>query len=661
MACVVVAEDNLDHQRVIAEVVRRLGHEVVVAGDGREALERVIDRRPDLLIADIDMPHLDGLELCRAVRADPRLAVTPVVLITAYLLPGDPRLAATGAIAVIGKPFGVPELTEALRTHLDAVPPRPARTATAPSDPAFLEALLDCLDAGVAACDRDGRVVLVNRAMREFTTDGVADVPETDATHRFAVLHDDGTPLRTHELALSRALAGEEVRQAELLAHDDDGRPRWFAVNATPVRDPDGKVTGAVAAMHDVTTQHRTRQYQDCENQVLKVLADFPHAIDAADRILAAIGNTMHWPYLRLWLVDDVTNLLRPAGIYTARGERPLPVPVSFAPGVGLAGRCWEQAEMIWVPDVHGADSPVLPSMIVGSDFRAAGAVPVQGGERVTGVLTFFIYDRQEPDPALGVLLTGLAALIGTFLEQRRAEVLALHLAAATDEYIALVGHELRTPLTSIGAYVDLIAESSDDISVGEVRELLEVVQRNNVRLRDLVEKLLDLAALESGHARLTVAPVDLAEVVTAALESHASTAAARNITVDAVLPASLVVPGDADRLRQVADALLGNAVKFSRPDSRVTVSLSDEHGEAAVLTVADQGLGVAASEQARLFRRLYRGGNARHTGIPGAGLGLALCRVVVERHRGSITLASQEQAGTTVTVRLPRHDQSKS
>ncbi|MBU2666849.1 response regulator [Actinoplanes bogorensis] len=652
MASVVVAEDNLDHQRVIAEVVRRLGHEVVLANDGREGLEAVLDVRPDLLIADVDMPHLDGLELCRAVRADPRVATTPVVLITAYLLPGDPRLAATDALAVIGKPFGVPELTEALRTHLDEIPARVAEPAQAPGDPAFLEALLDCLDAGVAACDRDGRLVLINRAMREFTADGVADVPPGDRA--FAVLREDGSALHAHEMALSRALAGEEVRHQELLAHDDLDRPRWYAVNATPVRDHDGKITGAVAALHDVTIAHRTQQYQDCENQVLKVLADLSHAGDAADRILAAIGDTLIWPYLRLWLVDEMTDLLRPAGIYTAPGERPLPVPVSFARGVGLAGRCWERDELIWVPDLHAADSPVLPSMVAESDYRAAGAVPVHGGDRVIGVMTFFSYARQEPDPALAVLLTGLAALIGTFLEQRRAEVLALHLAAATDEYISLVGHELRTPLTSIGAYVDLIAESPDDASLGEVRELLSVVQRNNARLRDLVEKLLDLAALESGHAQLIIRPVDLAEVVEEALVALAPSAESRRITVQSTLPGSLVVPGDAERLRQVVDALLGNAVKFSRPDSTVTVSLADEHGEVAVLTVADSGMGVAPTEQARLFRRLYRGGNARHTGIPGAGLGLALSRVVVERHRGTITLASQEQAGTKVVVRLP-------
>ncbi|XVU30573.1 ATP-binding protein [Actinoplanes sp. CA-054009] len=485
-----------------------------------------------------------------------------------------------------------------------------------------VKALLGTLDAGVVICDAHGRITHNNAALPE-----------------------------SYEQILTRALAGERIRGVEVIVRD-----RWYAVNAAPIVAADGTTTGAVAAFHDRTYEHRSREYQQCETEVLRVLADHTHAIDATDRILHAIGSTLGWPYVRLWLVDEVTDVLRPAGNYTAPGERSLPTPASMSRGSGLAGSCWAKVESLWVPDIHARDSPVLPYVSSESAFQAGGAVPVRSGDRVIGVLSFFTYVQQEPDPALTVLLTGVAGLIGAFLEQRRAEVLALHLAAATDEYIALVGHELRTPLTSIGAYVDLIAESSDETPMGEVREMLDVVQRNNVRLRDLVEKLLDLAALESGHAQLTIVPVDLSAVVAEAVAAIAPSAAERRITIEAALPGELTVPGDRERLRQVADALLGNAVKFSGSDSTVTVALTDEHGDALVLTVADQGVGVAPSEQARLFRRLYRGGNARHTGIPGAGLGLALCRVVVERHHGSITLASQEAAGTKVTVRLPCH-----
>ena len=79
VACVVVAEDNLDNQRVIAEVVRRLGHQVIVTGDGQAALKAIAEHRPSLVVADVDMPHLNGLEMCRAIRHDPEIAGTPVV------------------------------------------------------------------------------------------------------------------------------------------------------------------------------------------------------------------------------------------------------------------------------------------------------------------------------------------------------------------------------------------------------------------------------------------------------------------------------------------------------------------------------------------------------------------------------------------------------
>jgi signal transduction histidine kinase len=147
--------------------------------------------------------------------------------------------------------------------------------------------------------------------------------------------------------------------------------------------------------------------------------------------------------------------------------------------------------------------------------------------------------------------------------------------------------------------------------------------------------------------------PVDLSEVVSEAVLAAAA-AAERGIVVDPARIDAVVVRGDRGRLRQVVDNLLSNAVKFSPPAGTVTVTLTGEGGVASLI-VADNGVGVPPAEQARLFRRLYRAGNVRHTGLPGAGLGLALCRVVVERHHGTITLASHESTGTTVTVRLPK------
>jgi signal transduction histidine kinase/FixJ family two-component response regulator len=653
MASVVVAEDNLEHQHVMAAAVRRLGHDVILTPDGRAGLDAVREHRPDLVIADLDMPHLDGLQLCERLHADPDLARIPVVLVTAYLSPGDPQLDTARVAAVVRKPFTLAELGKTVQACLDASPPAPAGDVTA--HPAFLEALLHTLDTGVVACDTTGRMVVFNRALSTFVGEHGGEVVPHRRPDGFTLRRHDGSPLPASDLPLLRALGGEEVVGADMLASDPQDRLRWLVINARPVReDGTGAIAGAVAAVHDVTAEHRARQYQQCQTEVLRILASTPDSERVGGLVMRAVATTMRWPYARLWLVDPVTDRLHPAGMYTAPGERPLPLPASFARGVGLAGLAWEREDLVWVPDIHAGDSPMLAEVAAATAHRAAGAVPLRSGDTVTGVMTFFAAERQDADPGLAVLLTGIAGNLGAYLQNRRAEELALHLAASTDEYVALVGHELRTPLTSISTYTDLIAESPDDTPIGDVRDLLAVITRNNTELRRLVDDLLELAALESGHVALADVPLDLAAVVRAAVDACAGAAQARRVTVRADLPDGLTVTGDAGRLRDVAEHLLRNAIAYSPEGAEVSVGLGPSDG-CADLTVTDAGIGVPEGEENKVFRRLYRGGNVRHHGTRGNGLGLALCRVVVERHRGSITLQPRRPAGTTVTVRLPR------
>ncbi|HEX5741000.1 MAG TPA: ATP-binding protein [Pilimelia sp.] len=664
MGSVLVVEDDLDRQEQIARISRGLGLDVAVADDGHAGLLAMAAHRPDVVVADADMPRLSGLQLCRAMREDPGLAEIPVVLVTARLPPGDARFRAAGAAAVLGEPWDDGTLSDALHRYAGGPaharrpgPGAPGGTPTAEDggdgigdavSARFGRALLDSVDVGLIACDANGRLVLLNSVLRDFFGPESRDLPVTDWPRRFVLRHHDGSPLTARELPLVRALNGQHVHRANLMTHDLQGRPRWFAVNARPIRDGAGEVLGAVAAVHDITADFRARQYHDCKTEVLRVLAGNPDAIAAGQQLVDAVGATLRWTFVRLWLIDEVTGRLHPHATYTAPGQDPLPVPRRLARGAGLAGRCWQRGEPLWVPDLRAPGSPVVPEVAAVATVRAAGAVPVRSGPNIIGVLTFFSPDRQEPEAALSVLLSGIAGNIGAYIQQRRSEELATHLAATTDEYIALVGHELRTPLTSIGLYTDLVAQAAD---LDEARRLAEVIQRNNHQLRGLVDRLLELAALDAGHLGLAIAEVDLAALVRDRADAARAAAPHARVTADA--PAALTVPGDPERLRQLVDALLDNATRYSRGDCGVTVSLRDEE-DVAVLVVTDTGGGVPEPEQPLLFRRLYRGRNARHTGIPGAGLGLALSRAVAERHHGTIALNSGPR-GTTVTVRLPR------
>src|SRR5690349_12013676 len=178
MAAVLVVEDNPEHQAVLAEIVRRLGHGVTVAGDGRAGLDAALAARFDLIVADVDMPHLDGVRMCRALRAEPATADIPVVLITGYLTPGDNLLDEAGAAAVVPKPFSVRDLTETLRQWLPLPPDGP-----------FLAELMQSLDTGAVACDPQGRTVFVNQAVRSFFGDDCATVPFRDWPDRFQLRH----------------------------------------------------------------------------------------------------------------------------------------------------------------------------------------------------------------------------------------------------------------------------------------------------------------------------------------------------------------------------------------------------------------------------------------------------------------------------------------
>jgi signal transduction histidine kinase len=251
-------------------------------------------------------------------------------------------------------------------------------------------------------------------------------------------------------------------------------------------------------------------------------------------------------------------------------------------------------------------------------------------------------------------LMAGIAAHVGQYLERSRVEDLQRQLNRSKNEYLALVGHELRTPLTSISAYTELLRAADEKTLVAEGPRLLEVIERNTTQLRYIINELMELSALDAGHADVQTAPMDLAAVVRQSVETARAAIDGASLTIDAEVPDELVLPGDRKRLRQVVDNLLGNALRYSPDGGRVRVTLSTR-GRAAELAVSDTGEGVPTDEREKMFTGAYRTARSGDRVIPGTGLGLTLSRAVVSRHYGSIALVEADGGkGTTVLVRLP-------
>ncbi|MFI5936605.1 ATP-binding protein [Actinoplanes sp. NPDC051494] len=556
----------------------------------------------------------------------------------------DPRRWSTGEISAVAEAaqVGTMLITEQLsRYEID----RQRR---------FLDAVLDSLHDGVTACDADGRIVLVNSRMQKLWGD--TRLPRSlDEDATVAGLTDgEGDPINAEDTALFRALRGERLRGEELVLQGR-GRPtRYYVIDAQPIIGPGGRTVGAVQAVQDVTRRKRAERFRTCELSVITALADAPGIEAAGPRVLEAIVRTLGWTHAELWLVDDDAGVIRSVAQWsTPAWDSDIEVPAELPYGVGLAGRAWQAGKPLWIRDVENPQSLISPETAAESQLHAALAIPVRHGLEAFGVLNVFSGSAESPDDELLALMSGIAAHIGQFVERDVVEDLQRQLVRTKNEYLALIGHELRTPLTSIGAYTELLREADAETLAADGPAMLEVIERNTTQLRHIIGELLELSALDTGHANVHLMPMDLAEVVREAVDRTREAVSGEPITIDTDLPAELVLPGDGKRLRQVLDNLLGNAVKYSPDGGHVTVTLRVS-GRAAELSVSDTGIGVSPEEREKMFTGLYRTSRARDRAIPGSGLGLTLSRAVVQRHHGSVQLVEHDGPGTTVLVKLP-------
>ncbi|WP_186759172.1 cell wall metabolism sensor histidine kinase WalK [Arthrobacter alpinus] len=220
----------------------------------------------------------------------------------------------------------------------------------------------------------------------------------------------------------------------------------------------------------------------------------------------------------------------------------------------------------------------------------------------------------------------------------------------AQESFVSNVSHELRTPLTSIVGYLELAMEESVD---GSVRRYLQVASRNADRLLTLVDDLLRSA---SGGMNIAAVAGNLAAVVEAGVA--AAQPLAHNLDINLRCSAEPELWGTFDpvRMGQALDNLVSNALKYSVHGNVVDVHGFRDGGD-LVVEVADAGLGMSQGEQARLFTRFYRTGEARSSSIPGVGLGLSITKAIVEGHGGTISVASKLGVGSTFTLRIPAGD----
>lgn len=223
---------------------------------------------------------------------------------------------------------------------------------------------------------------------------------------------------------------------------------------------------------------------------------------------------------------------------------------------------------------------------------------------------------------------------------------------AAKDEFLMVVSHELRTPMTSLLGWVQMLMMGHIDAK--ETAAAVERIYESAVAEVEIIENILDVARLAVGKFVTRRERVDVSGIAEAALAQFQARAAERIITLDGEVSPGVLVTGDSDRLRQVVNNLLSNALKFTEPGGHVSLAVSNGDGKVRI-EVCDDGIGIAPEFLAHVFDRFRQADEARSRRYGGLGLGLAIAKHLVEAHGGSIRAASDGAGrGARFVVELP-------
>lgn len=466
-------------------------------------------------------------------------------------------------------------------------------------------------------------------------------------------------PLASHLIELKRRVleTGEPTRT--LIANELPSGRRWFDLTIEPLRDTDGNIVGLTGAAWDVTERKR-------DEDASRLLADASALFEAeiADwklllRRIAPLGLRLPADLCIIDALDEDGRTFRLDVVHADPAKAELAAALARQPigsdGPHLAGEALRTMSPVLIEDVSltylrtAARSAEHLAQLRALELTSLLAVPLVSRGRAVGMLVLGSSSRRlgHDDLELAIELGRRVALAVDTLRLQNALQRAV---AARDEALAIVAHDLRNPLNSVLLQSEIL---SDTIDEGSAQGLaIDRIRYAARRMNRLIQDLLDVVRLDAREPlQVVLAIAHPDHVVDEAVDSMRPLAAASLVELAAVREPGLpAIQADHDRLLQVFENLIGNAIKFSSRGARVTVSAT-RRDDTVVFSVSDRGPGIGEAQLAHLFDRFWQGNRGDRRGI---GLGLFVVKGIIEAHRGRIWVESKPGAGTTFHVALP-------
>jgi len=675
---ILVVDDQPENLVVLRGTLARPEYDVVEAASGIEALKKSLRQDFAVIVMDVLMPLMDGFETARLIRQRDASKDIPIIFLTA----ADTDVAnlykaySVGAVDYLVKPVDTNILRAKVAVFVDlyrksqriraqdAELREKERLLSAEAlreSENLYEATFNASAVAIGSCATDGRFLRANQRLCDTlgrTREQVLQLRLQDFSHP-----DDAAELAS---TLHRLLAaGLDSSRRESRYCRGDGEVFWAKLAVSLLRDASGKPKHFILGLEDVTERRladeRQRFVATASEQLLSSL-DYESTLKSVARLAAA--TVADFCIVDLVAEGQVQELVvahrEPARANELQKLR-LRLPA-------VLGEQWDSGKNDPQPELVpnaveeltrrcASDQEAL-LLLERLDLSSALRVPLVARDRRLGSLAFWKTGSSRPYDAADLRMAeDLAHRAAFAIENARLYREAQDAVGARDEFLSIASHELRTPLTPLQISLQRLLTSRNGtppielLSGEELRRAVVRWDKQVRRLSLLIDNLLDVSRISAGRLDLKPEAVDLVEV------AREIVARLWGEVADAETPATVLaeagpVVGQWDPLRveQVVINLLANALKYGG-GKPVTVTVS-RNERFACFEVRDQGIGIAAEKQAKIFERFERAVSSRVYG--GLGLGLYIARQIVDAHGGMLEVSSDPGRGSVFTMHLP-------
>ncbi len=566
-----------------------------------------------------------------------------------------------------------------------------------------LQGIIESVADGLIIYDNHARVIHANRASMEmlpFIAHPDYNSLTLEERTTFIEIYDEyDQPLKPENLPTKRIIDGEVLQGKNTIDvrvhyHYNNDPDRYLNISGAPLYNRNHQQTGAVMSLRDVTErrqlEQRTHQALEALLSIAEVLVHIPydlHDLDtsfdlqvrnAIDQMVGMISHLLQEKGVIITTIDLLTGQLHTetAVLFIDGSKKSFDEDVS--PG--------QMKDYLTETEIARLENDEIIYMYRPSPIRFARAnegpiwimtVPMFSNSQMIALFSLVLRDgKQHCSTAEESLAQAVARLVALVLERKRllgefahsqARVLALNDAnRRMDDFLGMASHELKTPVTTIKGNIQLVSRRfgtilntlSDPTLLSTTQLALELLDRADKqvdRLTRLVNDLLDISRIQANKLTLRTTHCDLIDLAIETIHEQQQINKKRMINLEIETTSKVTVIADADRLRQVMTNYISNALKYSPVDQPIAVHLCLKEGD-VIFEVRDKGPGIAQEEQEMIWERFYRipGREALGVSSGGLGMGLHICKTIIERHHGQVGIISEEGKGSSFWFSLP-------